>query len=197
MESRKVIIEIAEMIEKSGKEQEVEARREQGRLEQLEIEVSLELVKDVEKEKLKKVEETAGGKHISKEQDIRIMLTRQIENSRKEQEKQLRLEIGARKKADLLEKLKPENWLRTEASRVILEIVRSVEQSGMDKTIKMKDQKDKEQSESKSKRGKSKRPPPWLTKESKKVVDEIVKEVERKGRLKTGEQKKRQLLEKL
>ena len=190
IEARKVLIEIADGIEKRGKEQEAEEKREQCIQEHLELEIQLEQARHgvVEVEKSVTVLKP-------REQDIRVMMTKQREANEKEQEKLIRVEIGRQKREDLLARLQPWNWLEKEALKVVIEQVRKVEEAGIAATTKRNIKK--RELESKHLKTKKRKPWSWLTVEARKVIVEIVQEVERKGRLQLGEKKKRELLEKL
>ena len=200
LEARKVLVELADRVERSSMERKEEEKREQERLEDLEIEMS-------EHQQLPHQAVVVSDRHaspvISKEQDIRILMARQTTIREKEHAREERLAIGLQKKEALLTKLQPWNWIKFEAKKVIEEIADQIEQTAIEQERLRKEQRQREQKEKLKEKIKKKqlkvkgkkKPWSWLTIEARKIVLELVSQIERKGRIKIGEQKKKDLLD--
>ena len=108
LEARKVLVELADRVEKSSLERKDEERREQERLEDLETEMyEQQQHPHHSEEQGVEVGDRQASPVKSKEQDIRTLIARQNTIRIKEQARQERVEIGLKKKAALLAKLQP------------------------------------------------------------------------------------------
>ena len=205
LEARQLLIELAESVQRVCKEQEaelinmLEEEREQDTLKEPTDDQQTEITQE-----LIEVEQEPRSKKVQEQETIVSLWKKKEERLSEEQARRGRVQIGESKRAELLARLRPEKWLEQEARRVLIEIMeraaeKATERERADKEAKRKDLEKKRAEKLFEKNSKKvkKKPWGWIKIEARQILVEIVGEIERVGRVKIGERKKRELLEKL
>ena len=199
VEARRIILELADCIEKKyfrEKEQEENSNTVPGEdvdiLNAIETREQHQVVTEPMESRVESL--TVNGE----QQTVADMWATQELKQRAEQARRQRLELGETKRAALILKLQPWRWLEQEARTIVLEVVstavevvrsRKMEESELKRKLLQKKQQEK--------KSRKKKTESLLTLEARKVVLELVRDVEKQGRLKLGEKKKKELLRKL
>ena len=134
-----------------------------------------------------------------KEQNITSLWNKQRIKLVEEQSRLQRILIGERKRAAVIEKVQPWRWLELEAGRVVTDVLeRAVVVALQRKDSRLQEGRTRLLAEQQARTRKNRRKPwSWLTMEARKVVLGLVAEVERQGRVKLGEMKKKELIRKI
>ena len=102
-------------------------------------------------------------------------------------------------RAALLDKIQPWRWLEFEAKKVVQELTITAVGRAEERKLEKTEYKTKQLAAEKERRSGKKRKCPWswLRIEARKIITDIVGEVEKQGRIRKGNVKKRELLSKL
>ena len=161
--------------------------------------LKLEQQKPTLKSNNKSSDDDAKVVMTTKEQKITSLWKKQREKLSEEQLRLERIQVGERKRAALIDRVQPWRWLEMEAGRVVTEVLeRAVMLAIQRKESKMQESKTRLQKEQQAKsRRKQRKSWSWITIEARKVIVELVAEVERQGRVKIGERKKKELIQRI
>ena len=187
MEARKVITEIVDNIMKEGMRRSQQVDQEEDVMDTI-------LLRDTV---AKMLDEQPS--QVKEQAKIGDLWTKLRTKQKEEQARRDRVILGEEKRAALLDKIQPWRWLEFEAKKVVQELTIIAVGRAEERKLEKTNQETKQLAAEKERRSGKKRKCPWswLKIEARKVITEIVGEVEKQGRIRKGNVKKRELLSKL